>query len=142
VTYPATLWCQFQRAVDTGGAERLLTLTDGSANNRFGLEITTADVFGAFTTGSGASDGSAATVGALAVGTTYKGVASLATNDLAAVRDGGSEAQDTGLTLPATPTTIHVGTQVSAANPCFGYIEKFAIVQGYKTTAERQAMTS
>jgi hypothetical protein len=140
--YPTTAWTQFQRSVDTGGAERILTLSNGTTANRFGLQVTSGDVFAAISTGNNTADGDATTSGSLAVGTSYKGAASIDTNDLAAVQGGGSEVKDTSVTLPQPPTTIHVGTNVAGADPVFGYVERFAIIQGYKTTAERQGMTS
>ena len=135
--YPLSLFAEFERVVDTGGAENIFC----SGVARQELYVTAGDAFGSYLEGSpntGVSD----VAGAIALATTTKGAARFAANDMRACRGGTLGGADTTVSIPADPATLYFGARASMIAPSFGYLRRAAIVSSAATDAQLQAMTS
>jgi hypothetical protein len=144
VSYPLQLWSEFERAVDTGGSEFLMTLSEGANDSNRSLLMVSASDLARYLVSSGAATQADLTVaGALALNTVYKISARTALNDVQMARGGTLGTQDTSALLPSTPTLITIGSAAAAAaSQPFGYIRRIAVIQGAGTDANLQAMTS
>lgn len=139
VTYPLSLFAEFERVVDTAGSEGLFRVDDTTANNSARLFVDSADRFqaGQF------SDGASPVTGTLNLLTTYKGAARFASNDLRACSFATLGTNDTTATLPASPTRIIFGNSAETlANPQWGYLRRCAIVNSAVNDAGLTAMTT
>ena len=142
VSYPLQLWSEFERAVDTGGNEGIVTVDDGDATDRAGLIVNGTDQLEWIVVTASALQAQIAAGSAIALGSVIKGAGRVATNDAQAVRSGTLGTADTSVTLPATPTLLTIGARSAALNPLFGYIRRIAVIQGAGTDANLIAMTS
>jgi hypothetical protein len=146
VSYPLSLWAEFERAVDTGGAEVILQVRGLLANqdNQFAIQIN----------GGGSPDQVRVTAGsggvsqvnifvppAIAVGVVNKAAARIATDSSNGCANGTLGTEDTLVTLPTAPGFIQIGDNVTPA-PAFGYIRRVAIIQGAGTDASLVSMTT
>jgi hypothetical protein len=141
VSYPIQLFAEFERAVDTGGSERVFSVDAGSGANRARLEVNASDL-ATITTQAPADNNAVSVAGTLALNTVYKTAGRVATNDVQIARGGTLGTADTAATNPATPTTIRVGDDVALSSPSFGYIRRVAIIQGAGTDANLVSMTT
>lgn len=142
VTYPLSLFAEFERVVDTGGFEMLFAIDDGSNNERANFAVSAGDLFNLLVVKtSGGADSVNITVGsATTVGVTYKGAGRFAANSVQIARSGTLGTEDTSIAMPATPTTIRFGANVSGFQP-FGYLRRCAIVNSAVNDAGLQSMT-
>ena len=139
--YPLTLFAEFERAVDTGGAERIIGVSDNSTNNRAEMFVGATDTLDSVITAGGAAQGNPTITGALSVGTVYKGALRIAANDAVMARSGSVGTADTSITLPSAPTTIHFGAGISGATPSFGWLRKAAIWMPGQADSQLQDLT-
>jgi hypothetical protein len=142
VTYPIQLFAEFERAVDTGAAETLLAIDNGTNNERVNLGLSAGDLFNlVLVKNAGGVDSVNTTVGsALSTGVTYKGATRAATNAVRPAFGGTLGTEDTAIDMPLAPTTIRIGANASGSQP-FGYIRRIAVIQGAGTDAQLQSMT-
>jgi hypothetical protein len=141
VSYPLTLWAEFERAVDTGGAERITQIDAGNNNDRVVLSVTAGDLLEGFMSTGGASQGAVSVAGSIGGNSVQKAVCRFDTNSIRAARAGTLSSEDTLATLPATPTTWRVG-QDATGLPLFGYIRRAAVINSAQNDASLQAMTT
>jgi len=142
ISYPATLFAEFERVVDTGGAEAELQLDAGSNVDNCAVFVNSSDLGGISTNAGGVSQASLTVAGALAVGTVYRIAGRFAANDVQMARSGTLGTQDTSATSPATPTRILLGSFNGGANPPFGFIKRAAVWNSAFTDAQLQAVSS
>jgi hypothetical protein len=139
VSYPLSLWAEFERAVDTGLFEGLVAVDDGSAANFTAMRVTTSDAF------QGRIFTASVSQYAQNAGTVSLGVHKMAIRSSAASArmcyDGTLATETTGITAPATPTLLRVGAVENNNNPANNYIRRIAIVQGAVSDANLQGMT-
>jgi hypothetical protein len=138
--YPLQLWSEFERAVDTGGTESILT-THATSTDSLRVYVSSADNYFADAFASSANQGGAGVATSLGVGVVYKGATRLNTNSNRSALSGTLSSEDTTVTLPANPTTLMVGAQIAATTPNWGYIRRIAVIQGAGTDAQLQSMT-
>jgi hypothetical protein len=141
VSYPVSLWAEFERAVDTGGLETQVQIDDGTGNNRVALTVASTDVANAFSVVGGVAQSSETVAGALAIGTTYKASVRFASNDVRMARGGTLSAGDVSATNPPAPTTIRIGRDTASAEP-FGYIRRAAVFNSALTDAQLQTVST
>jgi hypothetical protein len=140
VTYPLSLFAEFERVVDTGATEGLLRVdASASTTELASIFVDTIDRLGY----NQFSDGAQAVTGAISAGVATKGAARMALNDLRGARGGTLGGQDTTATVPATPTRV-VFADASHNNtlPMFGYLRRAAIINSAVNDAGLQAMTT
>jgi len=142
VTYPLTLFAEFERAVDTGGAENLFNVSNGSNTDRAEISVTSADLANVFAASGNVTQASFGVTGALAISTPYKFAARFAANDVQGAKGGTLGAGDTGVTVPATPTIIRFGATPAGTVNAFGYIRRAAIFNSALSDANLQAITA
>jgi hypothetical protein len=142
VSYPLSLWAEFERAVDTGGFETYFNIDDGSTANRADIYVDTSDLATFRVTAATTQQAGPTVAGSIAVGTVEKVAGRVATNSVNVARNSTLGTEDTSVTLPATPTRITIGLSAGAGAPPFGYIRRVAIIQGAGTDAQLQSMTS
>lgn len=126
ISYPATLFAEFERVVDTGGSEIYLALDDGSTNNESLVFVKSTDLAALQVLTSGATQADLSVAGAVAINTSTKAAGRIATNDAIIAKGGVLSSQDTSVTNPATPTTIRLGSRFGGSLVCFGFIRRAA----------------
>lgn len=141
IDYPLSLYAEFERAVDTGGIEYSLFLDDGDATDRAALYVGATDKVTVLVTSGSAAQAAAEVNAAVSIGASTKCAARVATNDTIAASAGVLGAQDTSVTLPATPTTIRFGQNSAGGSQPFGYLRRAAIYSRALTNAELTALT-
>lgn len=138
VTYPLSLFAEFERVLDTGTSEGLVRLDDVTATNSALIFIDTIDRFAS----SQSTDGASAVTGAVSVATTTKGAARIAANDHRSVRGGTLGPQDTTATNPPSPTRLIFGdASHNVTQQEWGYLRRAAIVNSAVNDAGLQSMT-
>lgn len=141
VAYPMTLFAEFVRVTDTGGAEGLLQVDDNTNNNRATLYVSNIDQ-GAGTMVTGAVSQSAQLIGTLTVGPTYKLAMRAATNDVQSALGGTLGTLDSSATMPASPTYLRIGAVAGDAAIFNGYIRRIAVFASAFNDAALQAQTA
>ena len=139
--YPLSLWAEFERAVDTGGAEALFSVDNGTSGERFNLQIASNDRAQATAVAGGATQATDNISGSLLVGTVYKFAGRLNTNSMQIARGGTLGTEDTLVTLPATPTVISFGLR-NGTEAYFGYLHRAAIFSSALSDAQLQTVTT
>jgi hypothetical protein len=139
--YPLQLWSEFERAVDTGGLERVFYVSDGTTANRAILGVSGSDLAQAESVSGGVAQSSVAAAGAVAINTVTKMAARFSTNSVQFAKNGTLGIEDTSATNPATPSEIDISRNALGSEH-FGYLRRAAIIQGAGTDANLQAMTS
>jgi hypothetical protein len=142
VSYPLSLWAEFERVGDTGGNERVLSLDSGANTDRAEVAVSSADLARYDVVASSASQMSTTIAGALALNTTYKTALRVQTNDSRGALGGTLSTQDTSVTLPASPSVIRVGHLISPTDFVFGHIRRVAVVSSAVSDANLQVMTT
>ena len=127
INYPLTMYARFERVVDTGGYENQITVSDGTVNNRAEIYVEPSDRAQCEVRSGGVGQGAPLVAGALAINTSYRAAARINTNSIQIARSGILGTEDTSATVPATPTTINLGTGAGGGSPSFGYLSEFAI---------------
>ena len=139
VSYPLTVWAEFERAVDTGGGEYWAQIDDGSNNNRVLVYGNTLDQVAAFMNSGGVTQAETAVAGAVAVNAVTKFAARFDTNSVRGCRAGTLSTEDTSATLPAAPTRWQIGNPTPQP---FGYIRRAAVFNSALTDAQLTASTT
>jgi hypothetical protein len=141
VSYPLSLWAEFERVVDTGAEEHIFQTDTGSNNDRALLYVRSVDLAAAFAASNNVSQMDVSISGVLATGAVYQLAARFATDDGNAARDGNLGTVDTSVTVPATPNTVRFGQRIGGTNQPFGYIRRAAIFNSALTDAQLQTTT-
>jgi len=142
VTYPLTLFAEFERVVDTASSEIILEIDAGSNAERAVLFIDSSDRGGGFVTTVSVNVASMVVTGALAMATPYRTAIRAAVNNVQAARGGTLATVDTSAAAPATPTHIRFGLSGSGANCPYAYIRRAAIFNSALTDAQLQTVTA
>lgn len=151
LTYPSsgnvsqtqgTLYAEYtQFVVNAGLARHILSISDGTANERISLaQISGTGVNDQLLVVDGGVTQTNPDSGAIVAGTMYKKAAYYAANDFRAARNGTLTTQDTSGTLPTT-TTIEVGC-TAGATQAFGTIKNVRIWQTQLSASQLQAVTA
>jgi hypothetical protein len=138
--YPLSLFAEFERVVDTGTNEGLISVS-ASATNLSDLDIDGSDNI-ELRLNVGGLAGFPAVSGAVAVGAVTKAAARVSNLDHRAVRNGTLGTANTALGVPSTPATIRVGLLTAGGNPLFGYLRRCAIFNTALSDADLQAVTT
>ena len=138
VSYPLSLWAEFERAVDTGDAEGLLLMNASGSFSE--IYIGSGDRFEGFNTG--ATTGSTNVTGTIALNTVTKGAVRFATNSVRSSRDGTLGTADTTATMPTTPTIMQIGIEAGGATYNSGYIRRAAVFNSALTDAQLQTVST
>lgn len=141
VSYPLSLWAEFERAVDTGGVEQVVCVDANSNNERAYLSVTGGDAFAAGQHAGGVQVALPTVAGALSVGVVYKGAGRFALNDVQAARGGTLATADTSAALPTAPTFMRFGQTEGGGNFFFGYIRRAAVFSSALSDANLQSVT-
>ena len=142
VSFPLSLFVEFERASDSGAGSVLFDLNDNTNNERATLQVSGGDLPTATLVDGGAVQSNISIGSALAVGTVAKLAGRFATNDAQAARGGTLGTADTVATLPTTPTFIRFGDIASGGVPAWGYIRRAAIFNTALNDAALQAVTT
>ncbi len=138
VSYPLSLWAEFERAVDTGGAEGLLLMNASGSFSE--IYISSGDQFEGFNTG--ATTGSTNVTGTIALNTVTKGAVRFATDSVRSCRGGTLGTADTTATMPTTPTIMQIGIEPGGATYNSGYIRRIAVFNSALTDAQLQTVST
>lgn len=138
VSYPLTLWSEFERPQLNGSVDYLPGVNNGGAPNSAQMFITAAGLLR--TTVDVASVRQAdLTIASPSVvaNTVHKAAARAATNDIRSVLNATLSTADTLATMPPNPTSIDF-----AASPLFGYLRRFAVINSALSDANLQTVTT
>ena len=143
LTYPLSLFAEFERVVDTGGGEFLLQIDAGAATNRVVLSVESTDKLNIAVTSGGAGQGGVEPNVTLTVGSTVrKGASRTGTNTIQAALGGTLGSEDTTCTAPSTPTAVRFGSNSTGAGQPFGYLRRASIWPRALTDSELTTVTS
>jgi hypothetical protein len=142
VSYPLSLWAEFERSADTGGTELVMVVDDGDLSDYASLTVDSTDRLNSIMVQASSSQGGSAVTGTLAALTVYKGAVRFNTNSIMAARGGTLGLEDTVATLAATPTTIRLGAYPGGINYSFQYLRRIAVFNSALTDAQLQTTTS
>lgn len=142
LAYPLTMVTGFNRSTDNGAVANIVRIDDGvsSANNCSVIQVDASDQAELFVRMSFSTQADITIAGAMAVGTSYKIAARVASNDAQICRSGTLGTQDTTVGSLATPTVIRIGSR--AAEYAFGYIERLVFYPVAYSDALLQSVTS
>jgi hypothetical protein len=140
VTYPLTMFIEYERAEDIGVTQQLLQIDDGSTTDRTFLNINASDARSLqVIAGNVAQTG--ITVGTNTVGVSEKAAARIGTNDAMMAVGGVLSAADTSITLPPTPIGIRFAGS-AAGSGGFMYIKRVALFNSLLNNAQLQTITT
>jgi hypothetical protein len=142
VSYPLSLWAEFERSVDTGGTELVMVVDDGDLSDYASLTVDETDRQNSVMVRASSSQGGSAVTGSLAALTVYKGAVRFNTNSIMAARGGTLGLEDTVATLAATPTTIRLGAYAGGINYSFQYLRRIAVFNSALTDAQLQTVST
>lgn len=143
VDFPMTLYAQFNRTMATYPTNTFaLSVDDGSANNRaLILVLLTSSLINPVITAGGAAQYSFVTSPALAANTTAKVALRVATSGAATALDNTLQGPGGAISVPGTPTTIHMGTNQNPNGQLSGYLRRAAIFNTALADAPLQRTT-
>jgi hypothetical protein len=137
ITYPCTLWVEFERATDTGAGETYLQLF-ADADNRAAISVSAGDAIAALSRAGGVQVASIAP-GSVATGI-YKVASRVASTNFQAVLDGVLGTPDITGNAPSAPSAWHFGHQ-NGANFINNKIRRAAAFNSALSDADLQACT-
>jgi hypothetical protein len=136
--YPLSLWAEFERAIDSGGAETVVAMNAPRAE----IGVSGGDIIEAFLSAS-PNSGYATVSGAVSVGSVTKTVVRFAENDVRAARAGTLSSADTSVSAASSPSTLQIGARADGAgSQLFGYIRRAAIFNSALTDAQLQTVST
>ena len=140
--FPLSLYCEFERASDSGAGEVLFAVSNGTSGDRLQLEVNSSDLARAQITAGSAGQFDETVATAIATGTVNKLAARGATNDARFAKNGTLSNADATVTLPATPNKISFGLNPTGSSPFYGYLRRAAIFSRALSDGELQALTA
>jgi hypothetical protein len=141
VSYPLSLWAEFERAVDTGANESLVAV-EASAIERAVLRAANSDIGQVVVIDGGVTVANPTVAGVLTVGAVYKLSARIATDSVQIARGVTLGTEDVSATMPDAPTSLRIGTITGGSDPSFNYIRRIAVFNSALTDAQLQTTTS
>ena len=141
VTYPLSLFAEFERVVDTGGDENAINAWFNLSNNAM-LRVSSTDLSEYAVTAGGATVATETVAGALALATTYKQAVRVQTNDFKGARGGTLTTGDTVGALPTNPTSLSFGVRADGILWSYGYIRRAAVFSSALNDAALTRATS
>jgi len=121
--YPATLFAEFERVVDMGAIEGIMSIGDG-ASSTSSISINASDLFRIESGGATVGQSNA---GAVSTGVVSRGAGRVLTNDVQSVLNGTLGANDATASYPNAITTLILGGNATIGhNAPFGYIKRAA----------------
>lgn len=142
VTFPLTMFVEFERAFDTGNGVTLLRLDDGTDPERAILGINATDLSRTVVAAANVTQADVTVAGTTTVGVTQKLAGAIETNRVSTCRNGTLGTPDTLATMPATPTTLRFGVNTGTLTQPFSYLRRVAIFNRALTDAQLQAVTA
>jgi hypothetical protein len=139
VTFPYRVLLSYMRQVDTGGAERICTLDDGTVNELVRYTVSTTDTGAFVVLDGGVQQANVTSTAALTpVPAPFVRLAArAATNSVQTARSsdgiGQLGTEDVSATMPASPTHARIGIDVAGTHSFTGIIRSFSIVLGAGT---------
>jgi hypothetical protein len=140
VSYPLSLWAEFERVVNTGAAlvPVGVSLTSGE---RTELAILADNTGRAYQVTGAALVGEVSNGTSLSLTAAIKMAGRFGTNITQLSVNGGIGTQDTSAAAPSSPTLLTIGTRNSTSDPVFGYIRRIAVFNSALTDAQLQTVT-
>jgi len=139
-----TIYAEFAVTQPAAGANQFLArFSDNSYNNQIGDFINTTGFVGISTASGGVFDGLAATAVIVSANTITKAAGAYATNDLAAVKDGGAVATDNTATIPSGLIRFDIGSDHGGLNNIkAGYLRRIIFYPTRLSNAQLQTITT
>lgn len=142
LTYPLSLYAEFEPSSATGVSQEILQLDDSTSNERSLLRRNSSGPAIAVSVAGGVTQATPTSAANMNVGTTYKLAARFATDSVRLALSAVLATEDTSATNPASPNTIRFGTAVGGGSPAYGYIRRAAIFSRALSDGELQALTA
>ena len=127
----------------SGGNQFLARFSDNGYNNQIGDFVSSTGFVGISTASGGVFDGLATTAVVVSANTITKAAGAYATNDLAAVKDGGAVATDNTATIPSGLIRFDLGSDHGGLNNIkAGHLRRITYYPRRLSNAELQAITA
>jgi hypothetical protein len=137
--YPLSLFAEFERAGDTGGLEILMQIDNGSNADSAAVFINVSDRLQVNLSTSTVPQAQMVVTGAsMPILTNHKTATRLAANDAIVAANGTLAAQDTSVTVPATPDRLSIPR---SDYPLLGYVKRIAIFNSALSDTDLQDIT-
>ena len=139
VSYPASLWAQFERNADAGVVQHIATLYNPVVTGSM-MYVSAADAIAFQTLGTTGGICSGATVN---TETVYKAAMRVLVDDVRGAMNGTLTSADVTASYPTAPTIIRFGENSDFGHqPLFGYIRRAAIFNSALSDANLQSVTT
>ena len=142
VTFPLSMWLEYERAVDPPSATALLRLDDGTTPERVLLGINGSTVARTLVVDDNVIGADVTIAGTIRVNTIYQHAGVFSADRVQGCINGTLGVEDTAATMPATPTAIRFGASEIATNNAYAYFRRAAIFNTALSDAQLQAITS
>jgi hypothetical protein len=142
VSYPLSLWAEFERVVDTGSDAWITQLDNGTATERAAMRVSSAAALSGLSVAGGVQQSGETITGPIALNTVTTGATRIAANNVKLVLDGTLSSGDASATLPASPTMWRAGVDNSSGIFLWGYIRRLAIFNSALSDANLQTVTT
>ncbi len=138
--YPLSLFCEFERAVDTGTAEALVYLYI-NGNNYSRLSVASTDAGQMSISAGGVTQANLLSAATISVGAVSRLAGRVASNDARMALNGVLTSADASVTFPVGTIGLYFGADGVGATPSFGYLRRTALFNRAISDAELQALT-
>jgi hypothetical protein len=142
VSYPASLWCEFDRGVASALGQVALQLDGGDDTNRSTIRANASGEAEAVMASGAVTQAQMSVAGAMTPGTASKVGARYSTNSVQIARAGTLGTEDTSATVPAAITTLRLGARAAGDQYLFGYVARAAVFNSALTNANLQTVST
>jgi hypothetical protein len=141
-SYPASLWCEFDRGVASALGQVALQLDGGDDTNRSTIRANASGEAEAVMASGAVTQAQMSVAGAMTPGTASKVGARYSTNSVQIARAGTLGTEDTSATVPAAITTLRLGARAAGDQYLFGYVARAAVFNSALTNAQLQTVST
>ena len=144
ISFPVSLWAEFERRSDAGAGECILQLDNGAADENVSIRVNSSDFANAvMVTGAVVQASPTSTPTTVPLATVTKIAGRFNTNSVHGSLNGALySAEDTLGSLPVTPSFIRFGYRAGANVPFCGYLRRLAIFDSALSNADLQSITT
>jgi len=142
VSYPATLWAEWQRIDGTDATSFYRVLSVNTIANETALyHRHTNDVVRAYQNNASVIQADL-TLGTANIGGIHKAAGSFGANNVRGSLSGAAVTSDLSVTMPSDPALMAIGANTGGSNNLFGHIRRIAVFNSALTDAQLQTTTS
>lgn len=144
ISFPVSLWAEFERRSDPGTGECLIQLDDNTASNSVSVRVNSSDVPNAVMNSGGVVSASPVSGATCPLATRAKIAGRFSSTSVHGAHSGTLYTlEDTSVTLPAAgPSFVRFGYRIGATASFCGYLRRLAIFDSALSDADLQLITT